>query len=109
MHLLAIETSCDETAAAVIKDGRVVLSNIVASQIDLHQRYGGVVPELASRQHITAILPVVEAALAEAGLSLDQIDAVGVTCGPGLAGALLVGVAWARAPRTSPHRAPSRP
>jgi N6-L-threonylcarbamoyladenine synthase len=97
MRLLAIETSCDETAAAVIENGRCVRSSVVASQIDLHRRYGGVVPELASRQHITAILPTIEAALADAGLTLDQIDAVGVTHGPGLAGALLVGLNAAKA------------
>ena len=97
MHLLAIESSCDETAAAVIRDGRVVLSTIVASQIDLHQRYGGVVPELASRQHMAAILPVIDTALSTAGLTLDRIEAVGVTHGPGLAGALLVGLNTAKA------------
>jgi len=97
MRLLAIETSCDETAAAVVEDGRRVLASSVASQIDLHRRYGGVVPELASRQHITAILPTIEAALAGAGTTLDGIDAIGVTYGPGLAGALLVGVNTAKA------------
>lgn len=97
MHLLAIETSCDETAAAIIRNGRTVLANVVASQIDLHRRYGGVVPELAARQHLTAILPVIEAALAEAELDLSRLDAVGVTVGPGLAGSLLVGLNTAKA------------
>ncbi|HET8632249.1 MAG TPA: tRNA (adenosine(37)-N6)-threonylcarbamoyltransferase complex transferase subunit TsaD [Thermomicrobiales bacterium] len=95
--ILAIETSCDETGAAVIRGGRRILSNVVASQVDLHRRYGGVVPELASRQHITAMLPVVQTALAEAGTALDDLDAVAVTEGPGLAGSLLVGVNWAKA------------
>ena len=97
MHLLAIETSCDETAAAIIRDGRVVLANSVASQIPLHQRHGGVVPELASRQHITAILPTIEAALSAASVGLADLDAIGVTRGPGLAGALLVGLNSAKA------------
>ncbi len=95
--ILAIETSCDETAAAVIRDGRQVLSSVIASQIELHRAYGGVVPELASRRHITAIGPVVARALAEAGLTLDAIDALAVTEGPGLAGSLIVGVNWAKA------------
>jgi len=95
--ILAIETSCDETAAAVVRDGRQILSNVVASQIELHRAYGGVVPELASRQHITAIDAVVDRALAGAGLTLADIDALAVTEGPGLAGALLVGVNWAKA------------
>ena len=95
--ILAIETSCDETSAAVILDGRQILSNVVASQIDLHRDYGGVVPELASRRHITAIVPTIERALRDAGLGLDEIDALAVTEGPGLAGALLVGVNWAKA------------
>src|SRR5690349_11104391 len=94
--ILAIETSCDETAAAVIRDGRHTLASVVASQIELHRAYGGVVPELASRQHITAIDPVIEQALARADLALDDIDALAVTEGPGLAGALLVGVNWAK-------------
>lgn len=95
--ILAIETSCDETSAAVIRDGRQMLSNVIASQIELHREYGGVVPELASRRHITAIGPVVEQALRDAGMGLDDIDALAVTEGPGLAGALLVGVNWAKA------------
>jgi N6-L-threonylcarbamoyladenine synthase len=91
-RILAIETSCDETAAAVIADGRRILSNVVATQIDLHQRYGGVFPEVASRQHVLAINPVIEQALAGAGLGWDELDAIAVTEGPGLAGSLLVGV-----------------
>ena len=91
-RILAIETSCDETAAAVIADGRTILSNVVASQIDLHRRYGGVFPEVASRQHVLSINPVIEQALAEARLGLADLDAVAVTEGPGLAGSLLVGV-----------------
>ena len=95
--ILAIESSCDETAASVVKNGREVLSNIISSQIDLHTLYGGVVPEIASRKHIEKINQVVEAALDEAGVTLDDITAVGVTYGPGLVGALLVGVAAAKA------------
>lgn len=92
MNILAIETSCDETAAAVVHEGRWVRSNVVASQIALHQKYGGVVPELASRQHITAITPVLQEALETAGITKTDIDAIAVTEGPGLAGSLLVGV-----------------
>ena len=95
--ILAIESSCDETAAAVVKNGREVLSNVIASQIDLHTLYGGVVPEIASRKHVEAIHPVVEGALREAGVTWDDLDAIGVTYGPGLVGALLVGVAEAKA------------
>ena len=95
--ILAIESSCDETAAAVVKNGREVLSNIISSQIDLHTLYGGVVPEIASRKHIEKINQVIEAALGEAHTTLDDIDAIGVTYGPGLVGALLVGVAEAKA------------
>jgi len=95
--ILAIETSCDETAAAVVRNGREVLSNIISSQIELHKIYGGVVPEIASRKHIEKINPVIEQALEEASVTLDDIDAVGVTYGPGLVGALLVGVAEAKA------------
>ena len=95
--ILAIESSCDETAASVVKNGRTVLSNVISSQIELHKLYGGVVPEIASRKHIEKINQVVEAALAEAGVSLDNLDAIGVTYGPGLVGALLVGVAEAKA------------
>ena len=95
--ILAIESSCDETAAAVVRNGREVLSNIISSQIALHTLYGGVVPEIASRKHIEKINQVIEAALSEAGVTLGEIDAVGVTYGPGLVGALLVGVAEAKA------------
>lgn len=91
-RILAIETSCDETAAAVIADGRFILSNVVASQIELHRRYGGVFPEVASRQHVLSIAPVIEQAVADAGVRWDTLDAVAVTAGPGLAGSLLVGV-----------------
>ncbi|MCP4165360.1 MAG: tRNA (adenosine(37)-N6)-threonylcarbamoyltransferase complex transferase subunit TsaD [Chloroflexi bacterium] len=100
--ILGIETSCDETAAAVVDDGRTVRSNVVASQIDLHRQYGGVFPEVASRQHVLAILPVVEQALHEANTGWPDLSAIAVTRGPGLAGSLLVGVnaakgmAWAR-------------
>lgn len=95
--ILAIESSCDETAASVVKNGRCVLSNIISSQIAIHTLYGGVVPEIASRKHIEKIDQVVEAALKEADVTLDDIDAIGVTYGPGLVGALLVGVAEAKA------------
>ncbi|NLG25916.1 MAG: tRNA (adenosine(37)-N6)-threonylcarbamoyltransferase complex transferase subunit TsaD, partial [Clostridiales bacterium] len=94
--ILAIETSCDETAVAIVADGRRVLANEVASQIDAHALYGGVVPEIASRMHVEAIDPLVDRALASSGLSMEQIDAVAVTCGPGLVGALLTGVSWAK-------------
>ncbi len=96
-YILAIESSCDETAAAVIKNGREVCSNIIFSQIELHKLYGGVVPEIASRKHIEKINQVIEEALLEAKISLDDIDAIAVTYGPGLVGALLVGVAEAKA------------
>lgn len=95
--VLAIESSCDETAASVVRNGREVLSNIISSQIALHTLYGGVVPEIASRKHIEKINQVIETALSEAGVTLEEIDAVGVTYGPGLVGALLVGVAEAKA------------
>ena len=95
--ILAIESSCDETAAAVVRNGREVLSNVIASQIALHTQFGGVVPEIASRKHIEQINPVITSALEEARISLSQITAVGVTYGPGLVGALLVGVAEAKA------------
>lgn len=95
--ILAIESSCDETAAAVVKNGREVLSNVISSQIELHKLYGGVVPEIASRKHIEKINQVIEEALEEANVTLDDIDAIGVTYGPGLVGALLVGVAEAKA------------
>jgi N6-L-threonylcarbamoyladenine synthase len=95
--ILGIESSCDETAAAVVQRGRRQLSNVVASQIAIHSPYGGVVPELASREHLRAIVPVVEAALREAGITLPDLDAIAVTEGPGLAGALLVGIGYAKA------------
>lgn len=95
--ILAIESSCDETAAAVVRNGREVLSNVISSQIELHKLYGGVVPEIASRKHIEKINQVIEEALEEAGVTLADVDAVGVTYGPGLVGALLVGVAEAKA------------
>lgn len=92
MKILAIETSCDETAAAVVEDGRIVHSNVVATQIEMHRRFGGVFPEVASRQHVLAIQPVITQALGEAGASVRSMDAIAVTHGPGLAGSLLVGV-----------------
>jgi len=95
--ILGIETSCDETAAAVVERGARTLSSVVASQIATHARYGGVVPELASREHLRAIVPVVRAALAESGMTLADLDAIAVTSGPGLAGALLVGITYAKA------------
>ena len=95
--ILAIESSCDETAASVVKNGRTILSNVISSQIELHKLYGGVVPEIASRKHIEKINQVIEEALDQAGVTLDDLDAIGVTYGPGLVGALLVGVAEAKA------------
>jgi N6-L-threonylcarbamoyladenine synthase len=94
--VLGIETSCDETAAAVVRDGRVALSDVVSSQIEVHRRWGGVVPELASRNHVMQVLPVVDEALAKAGVGLADLDAIAVTSGPGLIGALLVGVQAAK-------------
>ena len=95
--ILGIESSCDETAAAIVERGARTLSSVVASQIRTHARYGGVVPELASREHLRAVVPVVRAALAEAGVTLADLDAIAVTSGPGLAGALLVGIMYAKA------------
>ncbi|MDE6181591.1 MAG: tRNA (adenosine(37)-N6)-threonylcarbamoyltransferase complex transferase subunit TsaD [Eubacteriales bacterium] len=95
--ILAIESSCDETSAAVVKNGRYVLSNVISSQIEIHRKFGGVVPEIASRKHIEAIDIVIEQALKEANLKFENIDAIGVTCGPGLVGALLVGISHAKA------------
>src|SRR5512141_117416 len=95
--ILGIESSCDETAAAVVRGGEELLSNIVFSQIATHQPYGGVVPELASREHLRGIVPVVRQALEKAHRTYDDIDAIAVTQGPGLAGALLVGVTYAKA------------
>jgi N6-L-threonylcarbamoyladenine synthase len=97
MIILGIETSCDETAVAAVRDGTEILSSVVSSQVAVHHRYGGVVPELASRKHIEAIVPVVDDAMSEAALSLTDIDAVAVTRGPGLVGALLVGFSFAKA------------
>ncbi len=95
--ILGIESSCDETSAAVIKNGRYILSNVISSQVDLHKKYGGVVPEIASRKHVELIIPVVNQALEEAGVELKDVSAVGVTYGPGLVGALLVGLTAAKA------------
>src|SRR5579862_7613422 len=97
MLVLGIESSCDETGAAIIKDGRYLLSNVVASQIEIHNRYGGVVPEVASRQQLATIIPVLETALEQAGYGWDDIDAIGATYGPGLAGSLLVGLTVGKA------------
>jgi N6-L-threonylcarbamoyladenine synthase len=97
MLVLGIESSCDETAAAVVEDGARVLSDVVSSQVALHARYGGVVPEVASRQHLLQIVPVLEGALAEAEVTLDDIGAIAVTHGPGLMGPLMVGVNTAKA------------
>jgi len=96
MRILGIESSCDETAAAVVADGRRILSSVVASQIDVHRKYGGVVPELASREHLRQIVPVVREAIAQAGMKLADLDAIGVTQGPGLVGALLVGITYGK-------------
>jgi N6-L-threonylcarbamoyladenine synthase len=95
-RILGIESSCDETAAAIVADGRDILSSVVASQMDIHRKYGGVVPELASREHLRQIVPVVREALAQAGLSFAELDAIGVTRGPGLVGSLLVGVTYGK-------------
>src|SRR5438270_3529982 len=95
-YILGIESSCDETAAAVVGDGTRVLSNVVSSQIATHQLYGGVVPELAAREHLRAIVPVVREAVDRAGLTFQDIDAFAATQGPGLAGALLVGITYAK-------------
>ena len=89
---LGIETSCDETAAAVLRGGRELLSNVISTQIPLHQKFGGVVPEIASRKHIVNIMPVIDEALTKAGVTLRDINQIAVTFGPGLAGALLVGL-----------------
>ena len=97
VRILGIESSCDETAAAVVEDGTRILSSVVASQLDTHGKYGGVVPELASREHLRAIVPVVREALAQAGTDLDSVAAIAVTAGPGLVGSLLVGLTYAKA------------
>ncbi len=94
--ILGIETSCDETSAAVVVNGRKILSNVISSQIDLHKKFGGVVPEIASRKHVELVIPVINQALEDADISLEQIDAIGVTYGPGLVGALLVGLSAAK-------------
>ncbi len=97
MKILGIETSCDETAASVVEDGTVILSNMISSQVDIHSRYGGIVPEVASRQHMLAVLPVINSAMTQAKSSWQDINAIAVTYGPGLAGSLLVGVNVAKA------------
>src|SRR5438445_958940 len=96
IRILGIESSCDETAAAVVIDGREILSSVVASQIDIHRKYGGVVPELASREHLRRIVPVVREAIERANLSLRDVDAIAVTQGPGLVGSLLVGITYGK-------------
>ena len=96
IKILGIETSCDETAVAIVEDGRRIMSNIVASQVDIHARYGGIVPELASRQHVIHIAPATIQALEEAGIGFGELNAVAVTSGPGLAGSLLVGLNYAK-------------
>src|ERR1700752_5145692 len=96
VKILGIESSCDETAAAVVVDGRTILSSVVASQVDIHRKYGGVVPELASREHLRQIVPVVREVLERAQLALHDLDAVAVTQGPGLIGALLVGMTYGK-------------
>src|SRR5262249_31293110 len=95
-RILGIESSCDEAAAAIVADGREILSSVVASQIDVHRKYGGVVPELASREHLRQIVPVVREALLQAGMQLADVSAIGVTQGPGLVGALLVGITYGK-------------
>src|ERR1019366_8853452 len=107
-HILGIESSCDETGAAVVRSGQRVLSNIVASQIATHQPYGGVVPELASREHLRAIVPVVRQALAEAGQTYQSVDAIAVTQGPGLAGARLVGISYLKVRAVVRRKTPVR-
>jgi len=96
MIVLGIESSCDETAAAVVKDGNKILSNVVASQVDFHKKYGGVVPEIASRKHVESIVPVINEALGEAEVTLDEIEGIAVTKGPGLVGSLLIGISVAK-------------
>ena len=96
MKVLGIESSCDETAAAVVEDGRRILSSVVSSQITIHRPYGGVVPELASRQHVKVIIPVISQALQRANLEMSSVDGIAVTQGPGLVGSLLVGIGVAK-------------
>ncbi|HID06502.1 MAG TPA: tRNA (adenosine(37)-N6)-threonylcarbamoyltransferase complex transferase subunit TsaD, partial [Armatimonadetes bacterium] len=97
MLVVGIETSCDETSVALVRNKTVILSNIVCSQVEWHRIFGGVVPEIASRKHVELILPALDAAFADAGLSLQTVDAIAVTCGPGLIGSLVVGAAVAKA------------
>src|SRR5450432_3676528 len=97
VRILGIESSCDETAAAVVADGRTILSSVIASQIEIHRKYGGVVPELASREHLRQIVPVVREAIEQACVTMQDLDAIAVTQGPGLVGALLVGVTFGKA------------
>ena len=97
IYILGIESSCDETAASVVKNGSEVLSNIISTQISIHRKFGGVVPEIASRKHIENIMPVIDEALGQANLTISDIDAIAVTYGPGLVGALLVGLSAAKA------------
>ncbi|HEX9062884.1 MAG TPA: tRNA (adenosine(37)-N6)-threonylcarbamoyltransferase complex transferase subunit TsaD [Clostridia bacterium] len=94
--VLGIESSCDETSASVVKNGRKVMSNVISSQVDLHKKFGGVVPEIASRKHVELVMPVIDQSIKEAGITLEDIDAIGVTYGPGLVGALLVGLSAAK-------------
>ncbi|HEY2456672.1 MAG TPA: tRNA (adenosine(37)-N6)-threonylcarbamoyltransferase complex transferase subunit TsaD [Candidatus Acidoferrum sp.] len=104
VKILGIESSCDETAAAVVQDGRKILSSVVASQIDIHRKYGGVVPELASREHLRQIVPVVREAMSGANLRFEDLDAIGVTQGPGLVGSLLVGITYGKALANALHK-----
>ena len=106
MRILGVESSCDETAAAVVADGRTILSSVVASQIPVHARFGGVVPELASREHMRSIITVVDEALAQAETSLGALDAVAVTQGPGLVGSLLIGLGVAKSHSGGAHDIP---
>lgn len=103
-RILGIESSCDETAAAVLQDGRTILSNVVASQFDVHRKYGGVVPELASREHLRQIVPVVREAMEQAGMQLEELAAIGVTQGPGLVGSLLVGITYGKTLARALHK-----
>src|SRR5260221_14706578 len=103
MRILAIESSCDETGAAIVADGRFILSNVVASQASIHERYGGVVPEVASRQQLSALVPVLETALAEAGIGWGGVDPIPAAHGPGLAGAPLGGLSAGQAPPPRPR------
>ena len=97
IYTLGIESSCDETSSAIVKNGREVLSNVIHSQIDIHEQFGGVVPEIASRNHVDAISKVVQESIKKAGITMEQIDIISCTYGPGLVGALLVGVSYAKA------------